>query len=338
MHDKTPERRRAARGEPSDRDTAPSGEERSTVDTRSTQGPLHVAVEAVAFRMQDTMPGAAVALLPVTSAARGALPAPVIMSGLPQDVRHALREVDGGALLSCLPRPSSDVPGAPDARASCFPGPHGAAPAALGAAMRRGGYRNACMASVPAADGSIAAVLLALTKTPPPAEVPARLAEGARLCGAALDHDPGADAGALLRPVMDASLDALVLFDPAEGTILLVNCAFTALLGYDLDEAARMPVARLFAPDGNRSPPTPDAAAGDGARTFERRWLRRKDGSLFPADCATTAFAGDGRRLACLALRDVTERFRTERTLSLAARVFDAMGEGVVISGPDNRM
>lgn len=110
------------------------------------------------------------------------------------------------------------------------------------------------------------------------------------------------------RLLFSRQLDAAALIDPVEGRFVETNAAFERLFGWSVAELETMPADQLWA-DG-----VPPAIAAGGI-TIPEQWCRRKDGSTFAAELSAGTFSWRGRLLACLILRDITERVRNQRWL-----------------------
>jgi two-component system CheB/CheR fusion protein len=121
------------------------------------------------------------------------------------------------------------------------------------------------------------------------------------------------------RALLEAAPDAMVIVD-ARGLIVLVNSQTERLFGYDRSELLGQPVEILI-PDALRSrhhahrreysrEPRP-RTMGEGLELA----ALRKDGSTFPVDIALGPLAGEDGTLVSAAIRDVTERKRTERAM-----------------------
>jgi PAS domain S-box-containing protein len=120
------------------------------------------------------------------------------------------------------------------------------------------------------------------------------------------------------RALVEAAPDAMVIVN-SRGEIVLVNSQTERLFGYDRRELLGHPVEMLI-PDAQRArhhahrreyaqEPRP-RTMGEGLELA----ALRKDGSTFPVDIALGPLAGE-QPLVSAAIRDVTERKRTERTM-----------------------
>jgi PAS domain S-box-containing protein len=121
------------------------------------------------------------------------------------------------------------------------------------------------------------------------------------------------------RALLEAAPDAMVIVDE-RGEIVLVNSQTERLFGYDRRELLGHPVEMLI-PEAQRrqhhahrqaysQEPRP-RTMGEGLDLA----ALRKDGSTFPVDIALGPLSGEHGTLVSAAIRDVTERKRTERAM-----------------------
>jgi PAS domain S-box-containing protein len=119
------------------------------------------------------------------------------------------------------------------------------------------------------------------------------------------------------RALLEAAPDAMVIVDEA-GRIVLVNSQAEKLFGYERRELLGEPVERLIPSElrdrhhahrkGFAAEPRP-RTMGVGLELA----ALRKDGSAFPVEIALGPLANEGGMLVSAAIRDITERKRTER-------------------------
>jgi PAS domain S-box-containing protein len=133
---------------------------------------------------------------------------------------------------------------------------------------------------------------------------------------------------ARLRATIGGVCDGIITTD-ASGNILSVNPAVTRMFGYapyDLigeNVGVLSPQQSRFVPLGDCPQ---DAGQGAGAVVHETQG-RRKDGLVFPLECAVTETVDRDQRLFVIVVRDLTERVETEaRMRKLRADRLDAMG------------
>ena len=126
----------------------------------------------------------------------------------------------------------------------------------------------------------------------------------------------------LVRSVLDSAPDAMIIID-ATGTVVFANRQTTALFGHEreaiIGQAVEMLLPERFRHRhvGHRSGYTSNVRVrpmGAGLELFGMR----KDGSEFPVEISLSPIGDEGRVAA--AIRDVTERKRTEQALDVARR------------------
>ncbi len=123
------------------------------------------------------------------------------------------------------------------------------------------------------------------------------------------------------RVLMEQASDAIFVSYPGS-TFIDVNAQACTLLGYTREELLTLAAHDIVAPDEftARPPRYDDLLAGQVVRV-ERR-LRRKDGSLVPAEVSISRLT-DGRLLAIV--RDVSERTRMEAALRRRDAILSAV-------------
>jgi len=115
---------------------------------------------------------------------------------------------------------------------------------------------------------------------------------------------------------VEASPNGILLADP-EGRIVLVNARTEQYFGYARSDLIGQPVDLLL-PDRPRIAAVENAVPEPSAYPSRapgpsREWVgRRKDGSEFPVDLATSAIETVEERLVLMAITDITDRKRAE--------------------------
>ncbi|MER3421741.1 MAG: hypothetical protein C4290_14970, partial [Chloroflexota bacterium] len=129
------------------------------------------------------------------------------------------------------------------------------------------------------------------------------------------------DSEARFRLLMEEASDAIFVSYPGS-TFVDVNAQACALLGYTREELLTLTAHDIVAPNEftARPPRSDDVLAGQVVRV-ERR-LRRKDGSLLPAEVSIRRLT-DGRLLAIV--RDMSERARLEAALRRRDAILSAV-------------
>jgi PAS domain S-box-containing protein len=112
------------------------------------------------------------------------------------------------------------------------------------------------------------------------------------------------------RLLFEMESDAILLMTTPEGEILEANQAACDMHGYTAEEMRRRTVMDLSA-----EPQETARAVREMAETVPIRWHRRKDGTIFPTEIRSRRLELHGRALRISALRDITERKKTENAL-----------------------
>jgi PAS domain S-box-containing protein len=139
------------------------------------------------------------------------------------------------------------------------------------------------------------------------------------------------------RALTDQSADGIFIFDQ-KARFLDANPAAEKLSGYSLDEMRAMSITDLIAPEDLQANPIKFAEIMTGKTVTSERELRRKDGSLFPAEI-TSKLMPDGNILGTA--HDITERKRAEDTLRQSEErfrnYFDFGQVGMAITSLDQK-
>ena len=115
------------------------------------------------------------------------------------------------------------------------------------------------------------------------------------------------------RRLFEVEFDAILLADSDTGRILDANKTALKAYGYSREEFLLLTDDEISArPEKTRAP------ISDGRTGVQSRWHRKKDGMVFPVEITHNCFVNQGRKLVVMAIRDITERQRTEEQLRLA--------------------
>jgi len=135
--------------------------------------------------------------------------------------------------------------------------------------------------------------------------------------------------------VIETSTEGFWMLD-MQGRLLEANSAYERQSGYSHGELLGMHISDLDA----RERPEETAARvekvlREGHDRFET-WHRRKDGSIWPAEVVTTYWREGGRFFVFTA--DITERKAAEEQAQLAAKIYQASSEAIVVTDENNRI
>jgi PAS domain S-box-containing protein len=147
------------------------------------------------------------------------------------------------------------------------------------------------------------------------------------------------------KATLDATLDAVFLFDPETLQFVYVNQGAVSLLGYSQEEFARMTPLDLDVdggPDALRRTIEPLRRLSDAkaAMTYETR-VRRKRGEPVQVEVVTQYVAPPegGARFVSI-VRDITERKRAERELALLyereKKIAETLQQSIVQAPPED--
>jgi PAS domain S-box-containing protein len=124
------------------------------------------------------------------------------------------------------------------------------------------------------------------------------------------------ESGEKYQNLFDLESDALFLIDNKNGQILEVNQAAAAMYGYSRDELLTMKNTDLSAEPEETKKATKSTETARGEKVLlPLRWHRRKDGTVFPTEITGRSFAWQGHSVHIAAIRDITERRRSEEEI-----------------------
>lgn len=109
------------------------------------------------------------------------------------------------------------------------------------------------------------------------------------------------------RQLFDMESDAIFLIDIETGRFLQVNESASHLFGYTRDELLTKRHIDLSA-----EPEETLRTVANAPRTIPLRYLRKKDGTVFPAEISCNQILYDERQVLLCAVRDITERKKVE--------------------------
>jgi diguanylate cyclase (GGDEF)-like protein/PAS domain S-box-containing protein len=139
------------------------------------------------------------------------------------------------------------------------------------------------------------------------------------------------------RASLEASAEAIFLVDRETLRFIDFNETARRMLGYEREELLTLgPPEVILNPAGEELGAAYDGLAertpGERAADPEVRLVRRKDGSLFPAELVRRAFWSGSERLVVTVLRDISDRIATQERLKLAYQALDTIAEGVLVT------
>jgi PAS domain S-box-containing protein len=121
------------------------------------------------------------------------------------------------------------------------------------------------------------------------------------------------------RAVVEQSTEGLYLVDGDTKRLLETNPALQNMLGYTAEELRGMELHEIVAHDRADVEANIARTLKEGTRFIRERKYRRKDGSVVDVEIAASVINYGGKQIICAAIRDITERKRTEaeiRTLN----------------------
>jgi len=118
------------------------------------------------------------------------------------------------------------------------------------------------------------------------------------------------------RQLFEAESDAIFLIDNATGNILEANSAAAALYGYSHEELLAQRNTDLSAePEDTRKVTQTTPVIAEQIITIPLRLHRKRDGTAFPVEITGRFFEWRGRPVHIAAVRDITDRQKTEAVL-----------------------
>jgi formate hydrogenlyase transcriptional activator len=115
------------------------------------------------------------------------------------------------------------------------------------------------------------------------------------------------------RRLFEVESDAILLVDFETGRIFDANAAAEKMYGYDREELLLLELNAISAdPEKNLRSIAADESS------VPLRWHRRKNGGILPVEISGSEFDDRGRRMYVAAIRDITERTKTEADLRAA--------------------
>ena len=140
------------------------------------------------------------------------------------------------------------------------------------------------------------------------------------------------------RAIVEQAVEGILLADVGSQRILETNASLQTLLGYSAAEVQGFTL---------RDVALRNVATGED-RTLEcllqtesamplsgERQIRRKDGSWACVELNANLVSSDSSRILCVVFHDISKRRKAEEELLLRDRAIEAIGQGIVISDPN---
>jgi len=131
------------------------------------------------------------------------------------------------------------------------------------------------------------------------------------------------------RAVLEQSPEAVMLCDPGTGEIIEVNSRFTERLGYDLQRHGRLNLLELIVDAPENIQTNMNNVSENEILPVQRRIFKHRNGSYLNVERSARLVSYQGRKLAVMTLRDVSDEVRREqeirRDAELATRVQNAL-------------
>jgi len=117
--------------------------------------------------------------------------------------------------------------------------------------------------------------------------------------------------------LFDSVTDALMIFDAESRIFEDANAATLDLFGYSLEEFCNLQVEEISAEKDKTMNAVQRVKEGEqGSQFVPLRYLRKKDGTVFPGEISAAVFASGGRQKIIGSIRDISERQRTMEELN----------------------
>ncbi|MGA2763918.1 MAG: PAS domain S-box protein [Spirochaetia bacterium] len=114
------------------------------------------------------------------------------------------------------------------------------------------------------------------------------------------------------RILFDNEIYAICIFDPETQRPLDVNESFIRLSGYSREELLSDVTIPNITAEQELSEASIQLTTHEGASYVPVRYLRKKDGTIFPVELVGAPYEWKGRKLVCGIMRDISERVRME--------------------------
>ncbi|MCP4422267.1 MAG: PAS domain S-box protein [Chloroflexi bacterium] len=143
------------------------------------------------------------------------------------------------------------------------------------------------------------------------------------------------------RSLFAAEPDALIIIDATIPKHVDVNEAALEMYGYSREEFMALEFDAISAEPEKTQTQAQMGEAGTEVK-IPLRYHRKKDGTIFPVEISASFFTLQGRKMACTAIRDITERIEAEEHLLTSETRFRTLVEqspySIVIYRPNGRL
>mgnify|MGYP000325654807 CR=1 FL=1 len=134
----------------------------------------------------------------------------------------------------------------------------------------------------------------------------------------------------LYRTLFELESDAIVIIENASGRLLAANQAASDLYGYSKEELLALKNTDLSAePEETRSVTVATPINSHHTVYVPLRYHRHKDGHVFPVEITGRFFIWRGQEVHIAAIRDISERVRTDQLLRALNRASLAMAQAM---------
>lgn len=142
----------------------------------------------------------------------------------------------------------------------------------------------------------------------------------------------------LLHHAMACSLHEIYIFDSVSLRFEYCNRGALDSLGFCMDEMREMTpfdIKPFYTEETYRAIIAP-LISGQKSRLVFETFHCRRDGSMYPVEVHLQCFDHDDSHVIMSIVQNISERLSTEHRLRLAAQVFDASTQGIIISNESN--